>query len=80
MERTAEIKMLLEDAAEKLTGSDRRTFVAKVVNTSGHRGQRRAERELDWDRTTHPQRHPRTSPWLRMPGCLPPSPMSIGRL
>lgn len=52
MELTAEIKMLLQDAAEKLKGSDRRTFMAKVVNTLGRGGQRLAERELGWDHTT----------------------------
>ena len=44
--------MLLQDAAEKLQGSDRRTFMAKVVQTLGRGGQRRAECELGWDRTT----------------------------
>ena len=51
MELTAEIKMLLHDAVEKLKGSDRRTFMAKAVSTLGRGGQRRAERELGWDRT-----------------------------
>jgi hypothetical protein len=52
MELTAEIKMLFQDAAEKLKGSDRRTFMAKVVKTLGRGGQRRAERELGWARAT----------------------------
>jgi Rhodopirellula transposase DDE domain len=52
MELTAEIKMLLQDAAEKLKGSDRRTFMATAVSMLGRGGQRRAERELGWDRTT----------------------------
>ncbi len=52
MELTAEIILLLQDAADKLKGSYRRTFMAKVVNVLGRGGQRRAERELGWDRTT----------------------------
>ena len=35
MELTAEIKMLLQDVAEKPKASDRRTFITKVVNTLG---------------------------------------------
>lgn len=52
MELTAEIKILLQDAAEKLKGSDRRTFMALTVKTLGRGGQRQAERELEWDRAT----------------------------
>ena len=52
MELTTEIKMLLQDAATKLKGTDRRTFMAKVVNALGRGGQRCAERELGWDRGT----------------------------
>jgi len=52
MELTADIKRLLQDAVAKLKGTERRTFMAKTVQELGRGGQRRAERELDWDRTT----------------------------
>ena len=52
MELPTEISLLLQDAAEKLKGSLRRTFMAQVVNTLGDGGQRRAEKVLDWNRTT----------------------------
>jgi hypothetical protein len=52
MELTTEIKVLLKDAAEKLKGTARRTFMARTVKMLGRGGQRRAERELGWDRTT----------------------------
>jgi hypothetical protein len=52
MELTADITRLLQDAADKLKGTDRRTFMAKTVQELGRGGQRRAERELGWDRTT----------------------------
>jgi hypothetical protein len=52
MELTAEIIMLLQDAADKLKGCDRRTFMAKVVSALGWGGQRRAECALGWDRGT----------------------------
>ena len=52
MELTTAIKRLLQDAADKLKGPARRTFMAKTVQELGPGGQRRAERELDWDRST----------------------------
>ena len=52
MELTAAIKRLLQDAADKLKGPARRTFMAKTVQELGRGGQRCAERELGWDRTT----------------------------
>ena len=52
MELTAAIKRLLQDAAGKLKGPARRTFMAQTVKELGRGGQRCAERELGWDRTT----------------------------
>lgn len=52
MELTAAIKRLLQDAADKLKGPARRTFMAQTVKELGRGGQRCAERELGWDRTT----------------------------
>lgn len=52
MELTIAVKEVLQDAVDKLKGSDRRTFMAKVVNGLGKGGQRRAEGELGWDRST----------------------------
>jgi hypothetical protein len=50
MELTAELKTLFVETAEKLKGSDRRIFMAQVVKMLGKGGQRRAERELGWNR------------------------------
>jgi hypothetical protein len=52
LELASELKPILQDAAAKLKGSARRTFLAKVVRALGPDGQRRAERELGWDRET----------------------------
>lgn len=43
---------LLQDTARILKGSERRMFMAKTVRGLGKGGQRRAERELGWDRGT----------------------------
>jgi len=50
MELTDELKTLYQETASKLTGSDRRLFMAQVVRTLGRGGQRLAEQELDWCR------------------------------
>jgi len=52
MELTAAITRLLQDAAEKLKGPARRTFMARTVQELGRGGQRCAARELGWNRTT----------------------------
>ena len=52
MELTAAVKALLQDAARRLRGSARRVFMARTVRELGPGGQRRAERELGWCRTT----------------------------
>ncbi len=44
------IKETLVETAAKLRGSDLRTFMAKIVNSMGKGGQRKAESELGWDR------------------------------
>jgi len=52
MELTDALKALLSAAADTLTGSARRVFMARTVAEFGPGGQRRAERELGWDRGT----------------------------
>ena len=52
MALTDELKALFRDTANKLKGHERRTFMARVVKLLGKGGQRRAERELDWNRGT----------------------------
>lgn len=47
-----EFKTLLQETARSLKGSERRMFMAKTVRLFGARGQRRAARELGWDRKT----------------------------
>lgn len=49
---TEGIKALLKDAADKLKGGSRRTFMAKTVKELGRGGQRWVERELGWNRGT----------------------------
>jgi len=52
MELAEPVKTLLREAAARLTGSARRRFMARTVRELGPGGQRRAERELGWGRTT----------------------------
>jgi hypothetical protein len=52
VELTASVKALLQAAADALTGSERRRFLARTVEELGPGGQRRAERELGWSRVT----------------------------
>jgi hypothetical protein len=49
---TDSLKTLFIETAHTLTGSDRRRFMAHTVQELGAGGQRRAERELGWSRTT----------------------------
>jgi len=49
---TPAMKKLLNNTRSKLKGTDRRQFMAEVVLMMGKGGQRRAENELGWDRTT----------------------------
>ena len=49
---TDELKALFIDTAKTLKGSDRRIFMARVVKILGKGGQRRATRELNWNRGT----------------------------
>ena len=46
------LKSLYIKTAQKLTGSDRRQFMAEVVKSLGRGGQTTAERELGWNRRT----------------------------
>ncbi len=52
MELTAQVKEYLQDTADSLRGADRRLFLARTVRLLGPAGQRRAERELGWNRVT----------------------------
>ncbi len=49
---TPELKAALNEAKSKLKGSDRRQFMAQIVLSLGPGGQRRAQRELGWNRNT----------------------------
>ncbi len=52
MDLTDECKVFLSETARTLTGSARRAFMARAVRNLGEGGQRRAERELGWNRAT----------------------------
>jgi hypothetical protein len=52
MELTDSLKSLFIDTAKTLKGSARRLFMARTVKEFGPGGQRRAERELGWNRET----------------------------
>lgn len=52
MELTSKVKELLIEGAKQLQGYARRLFLARAVEAMGPRGQRRAQRELGWDRET----------------------------
>jgi hypothetical protein len=52
VELTESVKKYLIETAERLKGSERRFFMARTVKELGIGGQRRAEKELGWDRTT----------------------------
>src|ERR1700682_4058428 len=49
---TEAVKRHLIDTAHTLKGSERRRFMARTVLLLGYGGQRRAERELGWNRNT----------------------------
>jgi Rhodopirellula transposase DDE domain len=52
MELTDSLKALFIETATTLKGSERRRFMARTVQELGSGGQRRAERELGWNRQT----------------------------
>lgn len=52
MELTESLKTLFRETAQTLKGSARRLFMAHTVKELGSGGQRRAERELGWNRET----------------------------
>ena len=52
MELTDSLEALFIDTAKTLKGSVRRVFMARTVKELGPGGQRRAERELGWNRVT----------------------------
>jgi len=45
-------KQVYHETAQSLKGSERRLFMARVVNALGMGGQRQTERELGWNRRT----------------------------
>jgi hypothetical protein len=52
MELTDSLKSLFRETALALKGSARRLFMARTVKELGSGGQRRAERDLGWNRKT----------------------------
>jgi hypothetical protein len=52
MELTDELKATCSETARVLKGSDRRVFMARIVQALGRGGQSRAARELGWCRDT----------------------------
>lgn len=52
MELTGTLKQVFIETAKTLKGSNRRIFMAGVVKSLGRGGQRRAEVELGWCRST----------------------------
>jgi hypothetical protein len=52
MELTDQVKNYLCSTAASLRGYDRRLFMARTICLLGSNGQRRAERELGWNRVT----------------------------
>jgi uncharacterized membrane protein YccC len=52
MELTDSLKTLFRETALTLKGSARRMFMARTVKELGSGGQRRAERDLGWNRKT----------------------------
>ena len=52
MDMTDSLKTLFIETANTLKGSERRRFMARTVQELGPGGQRRAERELGWNRQT----------------------------
>src|SRR5207248_4570347 len=52
VELTRQVKECLQGTADALRGVDRRLFMARTVQALGPAGQRRAERELGWNRVT----------------------------
>src|SRR4051812_43601037 len=52
MEFTEQVKDYIRGTVSSLRGADRRLFMARTVRCLGQDGQRRAERELGWNRVT----------------------------
>lgn len=52
MELTGSLKALFIETSQSLQGNARRLFMARTVKELRPGGQRRAERERDWDRVT----------------------------
>lgn len=52
MDLTPDVKDVVSSAAARLKGASLRRFMADIVRKLGYGGQRKAHRELGWDRTT----------------------------
>lgn len=52
MKLISRLKEAIVDAANKLKGTERRTFIARVARSYGRGGQRRAAAEFGWGRNT----------------------------
>src|SRR6266545_6626114 len=52
MDMSDSLKLLFIETAQTLKGHARRRFMAQIVKELGSGGQRRAERELGWNRET----------------------------
>lgn len=52
MELTTELKAIYIETAKVLKGSERRVFMARIVNALGYGGQSLAAKELGWCRNT----------------------------
>jgi hypothetical protein len=65
MELTDSLKALFIETSKALKGSSRRLFMARTVKELGLGGQRRAERELGWNRITI-----RTGTYELKSGCI----------
>ena len=52
LELTDPLRGIFQDTAKRLKGTERRQFMAQVVQALGPGGQAQAERELGWNRGT----------------------------
>ena len=64
MHLTDSLKTLFRETAKTLKGHARRRFLAQTVKELGPGGQRRAERELGWNRETIRKGHAQRAPEL----------------
>ena len=71
LELTDSLKSLFMETANNLKGHKRRRFMAQTVKEMGKGGQRRAERELGWNRDLiRKGRNQRTRKWTCVCRCF----------